>query len=99
MKNIIIQIEKYYYSNKYLLKLKIDFDFSENKEISRKNSGESLFNLGEELVERINEGSTNFENKLKELMKAQLILKIIIKYIFILMKKKKNFVKHAQILI
>ena len=58
-------IEKYYYSNKYLLKLKIDFDFSENKEISRKNSGESLFNLGEELVERINEGSTNLENNYK----------------------------------
>ena len=59
--NKIKEFQKYFTisfdvpKDKYLkLKLKIDFDLNQNKGTAKKSSGESLFNLGKELVEKIN---------------------------------------------
>ena len=52
----------------YIIKLHLDFYFSENKNTSKKNSSESLFSIGKEMVEKIN-NKTNignlFESKYK----------------------------------
>ena len=45
----------------YLMRVNIIYDFSENKNTSKNNSGESLYNLGKEIVNQLNEKKNDIE--------------------------------------
>ena len=85
--NEIKEILRYTYmqENKYLLKLKTDFVHNENKEIPKKYSGESLFNLGKELVEKVN------KNSLLEYNNNYNLFETIYKVYFYFNEKKEKF--------